>query len=685
MHALPAGGTSESKFNCDWALKCSEEESGTAENTDDVIPQDNKAHGKHNVDNMTSDSLEVDTSRTWHLPGGMHIISNATHMMGASMKGWKSFICKLTVICNFVRRPWSKQRLQDTCFSDEPACHHWPLYEGFSAHVHPERWGTVCHAAVEILTLELSLRASWTLARFMRAKDDVAARAMCRKHKEDSKNVDWRTDPIAVDAIITSDEFWGYTFMVSLIATVINRMFFYLMSCACHSSKADFLAFAQAHKDEYDFNKMVDRRRSCVLTGHMLPELVAGDLDELLGLLWSTCFSALRMDARIANLVEESRTFVLVDFSLGRQAFVFYVRVKWLHPLTKLPLVMAGVAVYDWTRGRRHAAACCKLIQDKADGWDHPSCAELEPSLLQFAAGAHPCQALLKFMGKARASTINETAVEGLHAYAQKGIRVAPHHGPVHIALCHHLPPLKGYIAENPSTALETLAKLCSTVRSVGQCLTRLDILAHPPLQPGLQRSLGDPKVFNRHPHRTTAINVIYHADSKSIFQDVSQFPDPLHRQVRASVGLSHPLDLDVWDRMQANLMVQHITVVYKEQPGRILLLPTGLWNMVKASLIAPWDIAQPGAQSWSFCGAGCADLLKVATAVDASPWIAFSLVHHNPADLILSKHSDLQFCAGAMVVSQVPVHSFGGQCHVALDRSGKDIDLQSCIIKQFV
>lgn len=66
-------------------------------------------------------SLEVDLGRSLYTAGVLHIIHNATANLSDSLKLWKWFIGRLTIVCRMLSRPWWRQRLLQTCFEKHPA------------------------------------------------------------------------------------------------------------------------------------------------------------------------------------------------------------------------------------------------------------------------------------------------------------------------------------------------------------------------------------------------------------------------------------------------------------------------------------------------------------------------------------------------------------------------------------
>ena len=155
------------------------------------------------------DPLLVDTTAWLHVPGLQHILHNATECMGSTMLGWSSGITSLKSVCKLIRRTYSKERLRATCFAEEPHSLQWPLIDNFQGNVVDGRWASVSIAAVELCPLETPLRAAWSLEKFNFYRNGLP---------NDRPGDEHRLDSSALDSTLTSNYFWCYCFMVSMLS-----------------------------------------------------------------------------------------------------------------------------------------------------------------------------------------------------------------------------------------------------------------------------------------------------------------------------------------------------------------------------------------------------------------------------------------------------------------------------------
>lgn len=109
----------------------------------------------------------VDLTRALFIPGVLHVAHTAVEDLATVLYQWGPFVEQLSSLTKLLSRTWSRQRLLNTCFVDEPERSSRDLYSGFDANVFEGRWGTVMHAISSILPLEVSLRYAWSVDKFM--------------------------------------------------------------------------------------------------------------------------------------------------------------------------------------------------------------------------------------------------------------------------------------------------------------------------------------------------------------------------------------------------------------------------------------------------------------------------------------------------------------------------------------
>ena len=167
----------------------------------------------------------LDMSNCIAIAGCLHIIHNSSADLRSSMGIYDDTVHSLTHVSNLVRRAETHDRLLATCFADGPARYLARGIRKFSGKVHPDRWGTIAHAAVSLLDIERALRAGWDLARYGAARagdDDDGARA----------GVNLET---ANNAIL-SDFFWDSLKVFGAISKLLLGLMRWAESCSCHGN-----------------------------------------------------------------------------------------------------------------------------------------------------------------------------------------------------------------------------------------------------------------------------------------------------------------------------------------------------------------------------------------------------------------------------------------------------------------
>lgn len=376
----------------------------------------------------------VDTTRTLHLPGLQHILSNATESMGNSMTYCAEWLASLKHVCNLLRRSFSKDRLRATCFMEEPASLQWPLFASFSAHIVSNRWGSISHAVCELIALETPLRFAWDLNKFTFNNPRPAP----------NNNDPERLDIGCVDSAIRSPLFWAYTFMVSTIAEVVNHMTYWLMACPCHPSCSSIGATLGRAGVSSEGSRQTS---ACPMAGRRAPEVASGEMNRICDELWGMSSSRLRLHASVRDLPTSEQSRVLTDAGIGKHAFLFYFGIKTA-ALQQLPLKCLGLGCLDWATAREAVVDCLRQYDLLPPGAErHPLvknvCDDIRDDTVAFANGAAPSKPLMKVMAEARFHTINEACVEGLHSVTRGGIVLKPRFGPNHVALLHHLGPIR--------------------------------------------------------------------------------------------------------------------------------------------------------------------------------------------------------------------------------------------------
>lgn len=450
--------------------------------------------------------------------------------------------------------------------------------------------------------------------------------------------------------------FWPYTFMVCLLSRVINHAMYWTMGCPCQKSKIDFSNFVRGRNLANVLAVMLSESKACPMSGRRVPELASGELIDMLRELWQLSSAALRLDPKVRELPEDQQTKVLTDLAHGRQVFMFYVQME-IAAYSQLPLATLGLACLEARRAHRAASHCWRLFRDGAPGSDHPVavqvCGEWQVDIEEFIAGRPTSHRLLKFMAQARFLVVNEAAVEGLHSMVKRGISLASNFGPNHVALIHHYSLIRDLLS-SPANGLQTLGQYCDIVRSPSHCLEQLGITQHPAAQSVLStgRTL---KVLDRYPHRTLAIQVIYHCDIETLFDGLGAAPELRHvSSMLLPSARPAPLDgeVDGYEHFLQIPMRAHIQKISQANVNRVIVIKLTSEHCLPACLQS-WaecfgDLDDDNHSEFIMCGPSGVPTSEL----QRSPWIALSITHAHPSALPISSHGFARLDSSCFIVA---------------------------------
>ena len=348
--------------------------------------------------------------------------------MVKAMGHWEAFEGQLKLVCNLIRRTFSRQRLMETCFSDPPASLHQHLYSSFSGTVGKGRWGVVWDAAEQLGPLEASLRFAWDGVKFNRGKP-----LGTHPQPADEDKVCARLRICDLDEAIQSAMFWRYRFMVTLLGDVVQHLFAWVQGCCCHACHELFLEEMQENTPNPTKSELL----ACPMHGRRAPEMAAGRFRAVLNEIWDI-HEARLLVMEPAALTAEQRGVIFQDFCRGRQAFTFYVMLA-AGVYEQFPLVLASLAHHKPTI----AQAFALKLMSAYDGLTQEQRGALHPLVhlvlspagdcrrdVQFFASAGVVRPLLRrHQARLKFIRIIEREAESLHAKVSQGIRRAPNHG----------------------------------------------------------------------------------------------------------------------------------------------------------------------------------------------------------------------------------------------------------------
>ena len=641
-------------------IELDSESMGHADSRESIVASDASQGDEMSVsdDGMQVDPLDVDTRACLHVPGLQHIVSNATDCLGNSMAQWKTWVTSLKGVSKLLRRTFSKERLEATCFSEEPASLEWPAVKSYSGDVVDGRWASITDAAAQLCPLETILRYAWSLDKFNFYKNGVP---MNLPHNE------YRVDSSAVDTTIGSDFFWCYTFMVSLMAGIIHHLMFWVMGCPCHRSSKDYHDLArQARASSCSGSgSAMDVHKACPMAGRRAAEIAAGEFSKMLDEMWNWYSAALRMDRRVRLLQPEEVALLLADAANGRLAFMFYVKMK-IAPFMQLPLATMGVAALDWDVARRAALYCLQLFDSDTHGADHPVahmlCHKLRDQLDAFIRGGDPEPKLMLFMARCRFEMINEGPTEGLHSIIKHGLASAPHFGPLHVALLQHYKPISD-LCWSGTDSLKDFANMCEKVRTGERCIEHLGIREHPAIRALLDTGISTAQL-SRDPYRKTVVKAIYHCDLETLYEDLSEAPGPKPLCTLAAPKLARSFEVaEGFDKFLLGPMRQHVRALLALHADMKLLIklsdfPHGF------SFVQSWadTVGDASMLSGGFNMGG----VSGSTPCRDDPfgklsWLGMTPVYATPSSLVLSGHSQVNLDNTCIAVSYHAVHEHDG------------------------
>ena len=608
------------------------------------------------------DELVVNSKSVIHIAGIQHILHKCTEAMMGAMGEWDTYLEQVKSLCCTLRRPYSRDRLQETCFNQEPQKHQWHLFEGFHASVIEHRWGTIAEAVTAVLHVETPLRYAWSLRNYNHGR--------AKPPPPTEKDAQYRINMENVDTAIRSDKFWAYTFMTSLLVDVVNHMQHWVMSSPFKHDSEVFReltrASRQAHLQSEEYIAAV---AGDPMSGRLAPEVATGTLHDIMNSLWDVSLSALLMDASVQRLSEAERASILGDFNAGRSLFTFYFTVK-MSVWRTLPLVALGLAACDQDRARIAGEMVLDFFNKQLAFHDHPFvkavCADLT-ALRSFIDGGPMSSDLEDAVASARFHLINEGPIEGLHAHSNRTISTARNFKGVHMALSHHLSSIRNFVGSAQARGelgdhLEELAHACNHTNRSDRCLEMLNIDKHPVISDMVVHSKLD--IVSRSRYRPTVIKVIYHCDAPSLHCDSSDMPAPIvPEKTIANIEEAPGPVGDLWGSILHSAMVQHIRMLLTDGEYDFMLVPVGQLSALKDTLLTPLNVALGAPEKF-----GC-DVFKLSGAPvagdgaetredtrgpfqDCDEWIALSVVHMNSSQLKHSKYSQHHLTSQSIVVA---------------------------------
>ena len=224
-----------------------------------------------------AEQLIVDTTAWLPCPGLLHTIHNATKELPSAMRSFDIYLRQLKLVCDVLRRQFSKERLIETCFGQPPACYQTHLVKQFQASVYTGRWGSIASATVDLAELEAVLRFAWDVTKFNRGKPLPPE----QREDPDDEHSKYRLNLHELDRAIKSAWFWSYRQMMQIISETVMHLINFSGSCDCHSSDDSYKHFCKNHSAE-----LAADGRTCPMSSLLLPTLATGGFRRRLAQIW---------------------------------------------------------------------------------------------------------------------------------------------------------------------------------------------------------------------------------------------------------------------------------------------------------------------------------------------------------------------------------------------------------------
>eukprot|EP00971_Amphidinium_carterae_P095361 1886900-Amphidinium_carterae.2 len=564
------------------------------------------------------ESLSYDLTSELFVPGIMHITHNITGSLHTVLREWTHFTNLLTHVCRLLRNKWSKTRLLNTCFTQQPwaACR--SKLDTFSAAVYQGRWGSVTDAIEQILPLFPILKGAWDITRFGSA-DNTGKEA----------NTGGKTLSVSVvNEAFTEPFFAAYALAMKEIATVLLHVDHWLQPqfpCSCLTLLAcnyfPFLQFQTSdvsflrseacpckprqrwdlHRQQHKLEKLCGKH--CPLKGRRAPELAAGAVQELLQDMFNATTGSrmpqnnkkqsrnmnkdkqffpfltglLFQTPEMQALGEDMQQIVLDDVARARQHVVLMFHLK-LGCWQQLPYICLGLGHADMEQARTMGKRALELYAaspDHALDEQHPLtlqlCSpgtELNHEFLQFVTGTSDLTnfpSLLSFAGKAKFVPISERWVESLHASTHRTLRSAPRGGPLHIGFDAILPRVHSCL-EQSAENVKILGEHCLNTRNIHKAVDAAGLSAHPTVV-SAREELGR-KDFNAKGFPAAVLSFM-HADEKSMYRQIDT--DAVEKpRMQQRLQLTHTLQLQsasAADELWATAAFDHLRNLLHEDP----------------------------------------------------------------------------------------------------------------------
>jgi hypothetical protein len=458
------------------------------------------------------------------IAGLQHIVNNLSADTHKSLKFWEAFFSELKNLEAFQNVPDRVDRYLWTCLRGT----RYQVFEHQFANcgqtLYEARWHEVMLFLKKVVKVLQTLILTFDRHKYASGVDTHGEQQTKQGNKGQKMEADRGFivfSPATLEASLKSPSFVYYVHMALFVESIPSALARESELCPCHR-------LFTKHLDEYQRTKLFERHYGigegvCLMNGKVIPELVAGRLEEAVEEVYEMQEHKLRK-VSYKGLPAPSAiqwTAILEDFSLAKLSILSQLLLK-TDFLKRLPVLFCGLAHWDEEVARRIAVAIAEAFdKDPRQEVHHRVTWKLmQPGhvfhiqLRLFASGtprgklAHAYRLQVSIF---RFPSAVETTIEEKHARVQRQLR-AHHHGPLaHLwrigCLCWERLLARGHI-KTP----ELLAKF-EQARHLQRLPALLGIDTHPTMQPLVK---AKPSQMLR-----PMVNVFYRCDLASMFEDM--------------------------------------------------------------------------------------------------------------------------------------------------------------------
>ena len=426
--------------------------------------------------------------------GILHQLHNTLRDMCEDLPNFnKWFKEPFHALCYWLRNNENRDLFKGVCLTDALGRQMRSQLDSFHGNLAEWRWACI------VDTIEAMILIEELLVHFC-SSDKLLQGARSRHPREDAGEQlqlgHGSTALRKAESFVTSPAHWAYAHMLLEVSGTVTRIMAWAETCPCHHQlvaaeskhmrKSLYRQCARGGGTQGSVN-VASVCDSCPMKSRRLPEIAAGDLQEVLDEALAT--SSVSVLRRCAGLPEVDRTMVMADMRHGQQLLQYSLQLK-LAPAQRLPLVLAGLAHHDGSKAPKCAHQALQQFDPQhqhhrlsnrvlalggplhaqveafANGDSEQSDLEAYPDLFAVIAA-------LKFIPTA------ERSVERLHAMGKQALLKAPHHACDFFSMAIRRLQLQRQLDSDPGF-LAKMAKTCGMVRSAMRAATSLDLHQHP-------------------------------------------------------------------------------------------------------------------------------------------------------------------------------------------------------------